>query len=221
MIKYILFSFVVVSLTSCASYNHFHTARTVGDDALDYGLGFGYGSSSFSDDLDNTTASEDNVSIAYPDMIGFIRYGFSEKFDMGVIGSSSGNIGLDLKYQLIGDRYSGNNFYLSSGAEYTSNWLAIIEDVSFSQYVLPIYTSYYFTQNFGISLGARYMHIRSNLVEDDGTYNLIGFTLGLEIMTRKGVRFYLGANSQAPFNSNSKIGNNYTIGLSIGKTVQL
>lgn len=188
----------IFSLSSCYTVQNFQSARTVEKDRGTIGIGL-MGGSSYSFDVDNNVDSFDNndLNIPFADWAIYGRYGVSDRFDLGIhYGMISGNFVIDGKYMAVGDQ--NTSFVLSPGLALSSNLYAFGSIRQF-QVEVPIHTSYYVSDNFGLIFSPRYVgqNSRFDLFRDNnGWVNYVGLTAGFEFGRK--VKGIFGVNYLTP-----------------------
>lgn len=184
----------VILLSSCFSINNFQTAKTLNKNQVELGAGLAAGSS-FELDLDpeDTIGGVDDIGLPLADVVLFGRYGITDRFDVGLRFSALGDLGLDAKYMLIGDKESF--FTLSPGFGLSTNsWLVGFSGIF--QLEVPIHTSYQLSDNFALFITPRYVAQSATSAAFDNDsgdlLNYVGGSAGLEF--GKDIKFIVGAN---------------------------
>lgn len=137
-------------MSSCASLTGFEEGRTVGKDNSELTISgnFTRVPDLFDDEvLDSTNF---NNSISFANLEAAFKYGITDKFDIGIRASTNFNLSTYMKYQVVGDKSS--SFALSPGFE-----VGTILGAAFNVGI-PIYASYYPTDNVAINVTPRYMY---------------------------------------------------------------
>ena len=170
---------LVAGMTSCASISTMQTARTTEQGSF----GFGAGGSVVKFD---TEIADSTVSLAGPLMEVMLRYGVTDKLDVGFKAGLIGTTGLDAKYMLVGDHESV--FALSAGASagYLSGDINGSE-FSIIDFSVPVYASIHPTSWFSVYATPRYLLRITSDVDGSITGNWFGTTAGVRLGGRVGV----------------------------------
>lgn len=207
-----LLIFLFFLLQSCISNRAFQTARTVPKHEI--GLGFGTGTQTskyIRTSSDGTPGDTSDVGGFTAEV--FTRYGLGERMDAGFYASLPGSLGLDAKYQWIGDAES--KLAVSSGlgfgynnSEYDSR---NHESRSVLELIVPMYISYHPLPNWGIYASPRFKYHVYGL--DNLSY--FGGIAGLRFGQKNGLFIeycYLEPSSDRVYSNQAQL----NIGLGIG-----
>ena len=93
-----------ILLTSCGSYSSMQTARTVEKGTGEIGLNLYYPYGVINAIAQVADKEKKNFTVPYIQYTG--KYGITEKLDAGINLSTFGQIGLETKYQFLGDQES-------------------------------------------------------------------------------------------------------------------
>ncbi len=139
-------------MSSCASLTGFEEGRTVGKDNSELTISgnFTRVPDLFDDDDEIFDTLSVNNNISFPNLEAAFKYGITDKFDIGIRASTNFNLSTYMKYQVVGDKSS--SFALSPGFE-IGTILGAAYNIG-----IPIYASYYPTDNVAINVTPRFMY---------------------------------------------------------------
>jgi hypothetical protein len=165
-------------MSSCVSLAGFEEGRSVGEEATSI-----TGSISTTQSPDFSEEDIDFTGIPFF-VLGelSVKHGFTDKFDVGMRINSFFNVGVNAKYQVVGDKQS--KFAMSLGTEFNSFAFTRIFNAH-----LPVFMSYYPKDNITINLAPRFVYQFGGIGNDSGE----GIT-------------YFGGNTGIMFGKKQKIG---------------
>jgi len=127
---------IILSLSACASMSTMQTARTTDKNKFAYIIGL----SVVRTDIPISTI--DTIKINAPVVDLGVRYGVTDKLDVGAKISIIGTANVDAKYQFLGDKTSKIAGSIGLGGGYIS--LAInASKIHLYDFMLPVYFSYH------------------------------------------------------------------------------
>lgn len=159
-------------MSSCASLTGFEEGRTVGKDNSELTISgnFTRVPDLFEDDEDIFDTLDINNTISFPNFEGAFKYGITDKFDIGIRASTNLNLSTYMKYQVVGDQSS--SFALAPGFE-VGTILGAAYNIG-----IPIYMSYYPTDNVAINVTPRFMYQFITGIQSNGA-SYLGGNFGL------------------------------------------
>jgi hypothetical protein len=137
--------FTVILLDSCVSLSGFEEGRSLKEEQSVIQLHLN------SMQINDFSSTGDNIfnTDFFPNLeIGY-KYGFSDAFDLGLKVNTFGNIGVNSKYQIVGDQQS--SFAMSLGMEFNSFAAFRLFNAH-----LPLYMSYYPAEKWTLNFAPRY-----------------------------------------------------------------
>ena len=170
--------------TGCASVSSFQTARTIKSGTSRFVIGGGY----YASTLKNSVGEK----IGFPMLEGLYRYGLDKNLDLGFKYTVPGQIGGDIKWQLM----DGENFafatglggsYLSFANPSTTSATSETNSrftFNFIELSVPVYLSYDLSKAFSVYLTPRYV---TRFATQGSNQNFIGSNLGLRVGKTSGV----------------------------------
>ena len=140
---------------SCASLSGFEEGRTLKEEQSSLQVNFN------TMQVNEFTSSDDGIFDFeyFPNLEVGYKYGFSEKFDLGFKANTFGNVGINAKYQIVGDKRSP--FAMSLGTEIYS-----FAFVGLFNAHIPLYMSYYPSEKLTFNIAPRYV-IQFGSISDD------------------------------------------------------
>lgn len=199
--KVLLFSVIFV-FTSCASMSTMQTARTTekGEFATVIGLGLASSNMQFT--------NIDTVKLSLPELEVGVRYGISDKMDIGAKISIIGTATADVKYQFLGDKKSTFAGSIGFGVGYFS---ININNFKTNNYdlMLPVYFSYHPVNWLSLYCSPKYIYRTTSSVDIYTNINNMsnshwygatgGIRLGKRIAFLAEYSFFGASNMKNPF----------------------
>lgn len=132
-------------LSSCGSYTSMQTGRTIGANTGEVTAGMFVANNTITNKI-----SIGDRKLIYPLFQASFRYGIIDPLDIGITFNTFGQLGLDGKFQIIGDRES--IFALSAGFGFNTYWR------SFYDLIIPVYLSVHPVDKLSIYLTPKWVH---------------------------------------------------------------
>jgi hypothetical protein len=174
---YILIVVLILGTTSCVSLSGFEEGRSLKEEQSSIQVNFN------TMQVSDVTSSDIIDLSFFPNLEVGYKYGFSGKFDLGVKANTFGNMGVNAKYQILGDQRS--DFAMALGTEFNS-FLGL---GLFNAHV-PLYMSYYPSEKWTFNIAPRYV---------------VQFGSGFGDDLIRAIN-YLGGNAGVMFGSKHKVG---------------
>lgn len=162
MIKSIYFILLIILVQSCASLTGYQDARALGKGMSELGIS---ANMSQSPDLDG---ENNGNTFRFPNLELYGKFGITEKLDIGGRLNTNTNVGIYVKYQLIGSKTSP--FALGVGGEVGTFGLV---GGSLWNAQLPLFTSVHFGKT-AFYFSPRYIYQFSALGINDGVSDPVG-----------------------------------------------
>ncbi|MBK7604631.1 MAG: hypothetical protein IPI15_13790 [Saprospiraceae bacterium] len=136
-----------ILLTSCGSYSSMQTARTVEKGTGEIGLNLYYPYGVINAIAQVADKEKKNFTVPYIQYTG--KYGITEKLDAGINLSTFGQIGLETKYQFLGDQES--MFAMATGIGFNTFFFYYYD------FQIPVHASIHPTDKLGIYFSPKYI----------------------------------------------------------------
>ena len=198
--------------TSCASMSSMQTARTTEKGEFSTVIGLGVASSNM------LIPNIDTARLSFPELEVGVRYGITDKMDVGAKSSIIGTATADVKYQFLGDKKSVFAGSVGLGAGYFDYTINNLKSQNYDL-MLPLYFSYHPTDWLGVYCNPKYV-FRTMISPDaySGTFNFnnshwYGATGGIRLGKRIA---FLAEYSIYGTSTNANPFSQVTCGISIG-----
>ncbi len=167
----LLATLLVFGFSSCISISSLETARVVEPKKFGVGIGTGLPNYSYKDDERETKVVSVVSEISW-------RYGLVDQLDLGLNLKVVGLLGMDLKYQFLGDATS--LFAAAAGFEAGYFFIPTIDynDANTFETAIPLFFSYHPTENFAVYINPKYIYRKYGSIEST---SFIGGVGGLRI----------------------------------------
>jgi hypothetical protein len=210
-INIVLNLFILGLLAGCASMSTMQTARVTDKNEFGFGVGGGVVKSEIA------LGTFDTIKINAPFLEGSLRYGVTDKIDVGARVTIIGTAVVDGKYQFLGNKTSKFAGSVGFGVGYL-NIVSGGNNSEIFDLMAPVYLSYYPTEWLSIYTSPRYVYrINSYRTEEKFTgmdnSHWYGITGGVRI---GGKTAFIGEYSYFGNNNINKPFSQITMGVSIG-----
>ena len=137
-------------ISGCASISGFEEGRSLGKGTSELMVSGNYVSLPGILNVDDDEVDVGLNSLGFPNIDASYKYGVTDKLDVGGRITTNLNLGVFMKYQLIGDDMS--KFALGTGLEFATS-LGILYNIQ-----IPVNMSYYITDAVSINLSPKYVY---------------------------------------------------------------
>ena len=135
----------VIFLQSCVSLSGFEEGRSLREEQSSLQVNFN------TMQVSDLASSDDIFNLEYfPNLEVSYKYGFTDKLDLGLKANTFGNVGINAKYQVAGDKSSA--FAMALGTEFYSFAFLGLFNAHF-----PLYMSYYPDDKWTFNFAPRYV----------------------------------------------------------------
>ncbi|MCO6461189.1 MAG: hypothetical protein J5I59_07285 [Saprospiraceae bacterium] len=191
LLFFILVSSLLILCAGCGSYSCMQTARTVDAGQGEVGIGIFYPYGVINAIAQVADKEKKNFTIPYIQVSG--KYGLSNQMDIGLNLSTFGQLGIEGKYMLLGDKES--LFCLATGAGINTFFFYYYD------FHLPVYASIHPLPNLGIYVSPKY----------------IGQFVSLFGLSSRSYFDYMGLSGGVMFGDRIKVGLDITAAFPLGK----
>jgi len=192
----------MAAFTGCASLTGFQDGRTLGKDNGEIGGSINFTRSPDFDILDDEDSDSLDVTLpsaTFPFLEFSGRFGVADKVDVGVRLNTNLNLGVNAKFQVVGDQESP--FAMALGAEIATFGLLS----GFWNVQIPVFLSVHPSERMSVYLTPRYTYQFSTLAGAENGLSYVGANAGIMFGARNKFGFDIGYHNVSAGEGNGSL----------------